>query len=147
MKKFLEEFKEFALKGNAFDLAVGVLIGGAFQGIVKSLTDNIISPILGLFTATDLSGWEFTIFGADIRYGAFLTSVINFILMALVIFLVVKGINKITSLGSKFHKGEEKEEPAPTTKTCPYCKSEIAIDAVRCPHCTSVLEAEEEAAE
>lgn len=139
MKKFLKEFRDFALKGNALDLAIGVIIGAAFQGIVKSLTDNIISPILGLFTRTDLSGWSFTIFDATVQYGAFLSSVINFVLMALVVFCIIKLINMLTHLGKK-KKVEEEAPAAPTTKVCPYCKSEIAIDAVKCPHCTSSLE-------
>lgn len=135
MKKFLNEFKEFAFRGSVIDLAVGVLIGAAFQGVVTSFTENIISPILGLFTRTDLSGWSISIFRADIRYGAFMTSIINFVIMAFVIFLMVTAINKLRSLGKK------KELPTPeTTKVCPFCRSTIDIKATRCPHCTSVLD-------
>lgn len=135
MKKFLNDFKEFAFRGSVIDLAVGVLIGAAFQGVVSSFTDNIISPILGLFTTTDLSGWSINIFRATIRYGAFLTSIINFIIMAFVIFLMVSAINWLRNLGKK------KEIPAPaTTKVCPFCRSTIDIKASRCPHCTSVLD-------
>ncbi len=134
MKKFLNEFKNFALKGNVLDLAVGVIIGAAFQGIVTSLTGDIISPFIGLFAKTDFSAWKFTIRGVDIKYGSFLTAIINFVIMAFVIFIIVKAINKLTSL----HKPEEKPTE-PTTKKCPYCCSEIDINATKCPNCTSDL--------
>lgn len=137
MKKFLEEFKTFALRGNVIDLAVGVIIGAAFQAIVKSLTDDIISPLIGLFARTDFSEWVWTLSGVDIRYGAFITAVINFLIMALLIFLLVKGMNKLSHLG---RKKEEEAPAAPTTKICPFCKSEVPIDATRCPHCTSMIE-------
>lgn len=135
MKKFFQEFKEFAMRGNVIDLAVGVIIGAAFQKIVSSLVDDIISPVIGLFAKTDLSALVVNVFDVDIRYGSFLTAIINFIIMAFVIFVIVKTLNKLASLG------RHKEEPkAPTTKKCPFCQSEIDIKAVRCPHCTSVLE-------
>ena len=130
MKKFFKEFKEFALRGNVMDMAVGIIIGGAFSGIVTSLTDNFINPIINLimgnatYTKADVIG-----FGA-----AFLASVVNFVIMAFILFCLIRGINKLMSVGKK------KEEPkAPTTKICPYCKSEIPVDAVRCAHCTSEL--------
>lgn len=133
MKKFLNEFKEFALRGNVMDMAVGVIIGAAFQEIVKSLTGDIISPFLGLFGKADFSAYVLTINGVAIKYGAFITAIINFIIMAFVIFLLIKSINKIMSFGKK-------EEPAePTTKDCPYCCSKISIKAVKCPNCTSDL--------
>lgn len=134
MKKFFEEFKTFALRGNVMDLAVGVIIGAAFQGIVTSLVDDIISPLIGCVANTDLSGFVFMIGDVAIRYGAFLTAIINFIIMVFVIFMLVKGINKLSTLGKK------KEEAAPTTKTCPFCQSEISIKATKCPHCTSELD-------
>ena len=135
MKKFFQEFKEFAMRGNVVDLAVGVIIGGAFQKIVSSLVDDMISPIIGLVAKTDLSALVVNIFGVDIKYGSFLTAIINFLIMAFVIFVLVKTLNKIASLG------KHKEEPkAPTTKKCPFCQSEIDIKATRCPHCTSVIE-------
>ena len=138
MKKFLSEFKKFALRGNVIDLAIGVIIGGAFQAIVSSLVGDIVSPLLGLIAKEDFSSWVWTIGGVEIKYGSFLPAVINFILMALVIFLFLRGLNKLLSLGKK---AEAPEAPkAPTTKICAFCKSEIAIDATRCPHCTSVLE-------
>lgn len=144
MRKFLEEFKVFALRGNVMDLAVGVIIGGAFQAIVKSLTDDILMPLVGLFIRSDFKDLSVTILGVELRYGAFVSAVINFIIMAFLIFLLVKGMNRLADLGRKAVRKEEKQEEAVTTKKCPYCCSEIAIEASRCPHCTSVLEEEEE---
>lgn len=141
MKKFLKEFKEFISKGNVLDLAVGVIIGGAFGGIVTALTDNIIQPIINCIGGAEIAGSFLLIPGkaeTAINYGAFITAIINFLIMALVIFLIVKAVNKAMSIGKK------PEEPvAPTTKACPFCKSEIAIDAVKCPHCTSDIPEEE----
>ena len=132
MKKFFEEFKAFALKGNMMDMAIGVIIGGAFTTIVTSLTENLINPILGLAGGTDLSGFVLSLGGIELRYGAFLTSVINFLIMAFVLFCLLKTVNKLTSLGKK------PEAPAaPTTQTCPFCCSEIPIKAVKCAHCGS----------
>lgn len=136
MKKFLEEFKLFALRGNVIDLAVGVIIGGAFQAIVKSLTDDILMPLLGLFVRSDFKDVAVRILGVEVRYGAFISSVINFLIMAFLIFILVKGMNALSRLG---RKAEEEIEEA-TTKKCPFCCSEIAVEALRCPHCTSVLE-------
>lgn len=138
LKKFLNEFKKFIMRGNVLDLAVAVLVGAAFQSIVTSLTDNIISPVIGLFTRMNFDQLSVQIPYTDviIKYGAFITSVINFLIMALIIFLIVKVINKIMTFGRK--KEEQTQEE--TTKECPYCKSEISIDATRCPHCTSKLE-------
>ncbi len=134
MKKFFGEFKEFIMRGNVMNLAVGVIIGGAFSAIVTSLTDDIISPILGIFGGMDFSDLVAKVNGAEIRYGAFITAIINFLIMAFIIFLMVKGINKVMSLGKK----EVEEEP--TTKVCPFCCSEIDIKATKCPHCTSDVE-------
>ena len=149
--KFFGEFKKFIMRGNVIDLAVGVIIGGAFQAIVKSLVDDLISPLLGMIGGTDFSKYTITLKEAVVdkatgevtsealmlNYGAFITAVINFLIMAFVIFLLVKTINKISDLGKK----KEVEAPAaPTTKVCPFCKSEIAIDAVKCAHCTSDVE-------
>lgn len=135
MKKFFNEFKEFAMKGNVMDLAVGVIIGGAFQAIVKSLVGDIISPIIGIFASTDFSNLVFEINGAEIKYGSFITAVINFIIMAFIIFLLVKGLNELSKIGKKAEKPEE-----PTTKICKFCQSSISIKATRCPHCTSQLD-------
>lgn len=135
MKKFFGEFKTFIMRGNVLDLAVGVIIGAAFQAIVTSLTSDIISPILGLFGGMNFDQYALTIGDVSIGYGKFLTAVINFIIMAFVIFLIVKLVNKIMSIGKK---PEEKEEPKePDTRICPFCQSEISIKAVKCPHCTS----------
>ena len=136
MKGFMNEFKAFIAKGNVMNLAVGVIIGAAFQAITTSLVNDIISPFLGLFTPTDMSGWTFMIGNAEIRYGAFLTAIVNFLIMAFVVFLLVKFVNKLMDLGKK---PVEEAPAAPTTKKCPFCCSEIAIDATRCPHCTSEL--------
>lgn len=135
MKKFMQEFKEFALRGNVIDLAVGVIIGAAFQNIVTSLTDDIISPLIGLVARTNFKDLSASVLGVSIKYGSFITAVINFVIMAFVLFTLIKLMNRATSIGKK------PEEPeAATTKVCPFCKSEIAIDATRCPQCTSVLE-------
>ena len=132
MKKFFEEFKKFIMRGNVLDLAVGVIIGGAFQGIVTSLTEDIISPILGLFGGMNFDEYKLDINGAVIRYGVFITAIINFLIMAFIIFLIVKLVNKVMSIGKK-----PEAEKLPTTKKCPYCFSEIDINATKCPHCTS----------
>ena len=149
---FFKEFKEFISKGNVIDLAVGVIIGGAFSGIVNNLVTNIVTPAISLLTGkvafTDLfialDGGEYATLAAaqeagaaTLNYGLFIQAVIDFIVTAFVIFILVKGINKIRSLGKK---EEEVVEAAPTTKVCPYCKSEISIDATRCAHCTSEVE-------
>ena len=129
MKKFLAEFKKFALRGNVMDMAVGVIIGGAFSGIVTSLTESFINPILNAITGAAAYTW------VDVKGFAsnFLSAVLNFIIMALILFCLMRGINKLLTIGKK------KEPAAPTTKKCPFCKTDIAIDATRCPHCTSEL--------
>lgn len=137
MGKFLSEFKEFALRGNVMDLAVGVIIGAAFQNIVTALTENIISPILGLFAQTNFDSLQIQVFDCTIKYGAFITAVINFFIMAIILFCMIKAMNKLASLG----KAPE-VEAAPTTKSCPFCLSEIPLAATRCAHCTSEVPAE-----
>lgn len=134
MKKFLQEFKAFALKGNVMDLAIGVIIGGAFSSIVTSLTENIINPVINCIGGAEVQGKIHLIGDNYIDYGAFLTAIINFIIMAFIIFLMMKTVNKLMEIGQK------REEAAPVTKICPFCKSEISIEATRCPHCTSQLE-------
>ena len=132
MKKFFADFKKFALRGNVLDMAVGIIIGGAFTAIVTALTTNFIQPLLTAIFSWDWTTWSDSL-GASAA--AFLTAVINFILTAFVLFLLLKGINALLEVGKK------KPAPAaPTTKKCPFCKSEIAIDATRCAHCTSQLE-------
>ena len=137
MKKLITEFKNFALRGNVMDLAVGVLIGSAFQGVVTSLTQNILSPIIGLFAGQNFDNLSLSFLGITLNYGAFITSVINFIIMAFVIFLMVKSMNALANLGKKKNCPQPTAEP--TTKTCPYCQSEILKKATRCPNCTSEL--------
>jgi len=132
-KKFIQEFKDFALRGNVMSLAVGVIIGSAFQGVVASLTDNILSPIIGLFTRQNFDSLTLSVLGTSLRYGAFITSVINFIIMAFVVFMLVRGMNRLLSLGE-----QKKEAPAPA-RLCPHCKTALHPEATRCPACTSEL--------
>lgn len=140
MKKFINEFKEFISRGNAMDMAVGVIIGGAFTAIVTSLNSDIITPILAIFGGVDFSDLTVKLgMGANapiLKYGSFITAVINFLITAFIIFCLVKALNKLSNL-------RKKDEPAPeaTTKDCPYCMSKISIKATRCPHCTSQLDA------
>ena len=150
MKKFLSEFKAFALKGNVVDMAVGVIIGGAFGAIVSSLINDIIMPLLGLLIKVDFNSWGVVLGdnpenlapGAAAEagltvfyYGKFISAVVYFILIALAIFIVIRALRKAEE------KAKKKEEPAPEKKPrlCPYCKQEVADDATRCPHCTSEL--------
>ncbi len=135
MKKFFNEFKEFAMRGNIMDMAVGIIVGAAFTAIVTSLVDDIISPIIGLLVKVDFSDLVLTVVGVDIKYGAFIMAVINFLIVAFALFMVIKALNKAASLTKK-----PAEEAAPTTKECPFCKTEIHIEATRCPNCTSKLE-------
>lgn len=137
MKKFMKEFKEFAVRGNAVSMAVGIVVGGAFTAIVNSLVENLINPLIGLLPGwTNLDMMALTLGGAEFKYGAFLSAVINFVLTAFVLFLIVKALNRLAPK-------KEETPAAPTTKICPFCKSEIALDAVKCPHCTSELEEQE----
>lgn len=136
MEKFLQEFKEFISKGNVLDLAVGVIIGGAFSTIVTSLTDNIIKPLINCIGGAEIQGKIHLIGENYIDYGAFLSAIINFVIMAFIIFCIVKAVNKAMSLTKK---KEDAPAPAPTTKICPFCKSEVPVDAVKCAHCTSDL--------
>ncbi|MED9970248.1 MAG: large conductance mechanosensitive channel protein MscL [Ruminococcus sp.] len=140
MKKLMGEFKEFIMRGNVMDLAVGVIIGGAFGAIVTSLCEDIITPLIQLIIGKILgvdSIDEMTkvLNVGPIAFGSFISAVINFLIMALIIFLMVKAINKLMNLRKK----EEEEEEEATTKVCPFCCSEIDIKATRCPHCTSEL--------
>ena len=139
MKGFLEEFKKFIMRGNVLDMAVGVIIGGAFTSIVTSLNQDIISQLIALIGGVDFKHLELVMGTGEnppvLRYGSFITAVINFLITAFGVFCIVKVINL---LGEKFTKKEEPAAPAaPTTKKCPYCCSEIAIEATKCPHCTS----------
>lgn len=134
MKKFFQEFKEFALKGNVLDMAIGVIIGGAFSGLVTSLTDCFINPLIGCIGGAEVQGKIHLLGDQCIDYGSFITAVINFIIMAFIIFLLMKGIKKLLSLGKK------EEVAAPLTRKCPYCYGEIDVKATKCMHCTSDVE-------
>ena len=132
----LKEFKEFALKGNVIDLAVGVIIGAAFKDIVTAFTDCFINPLINSVGGASVGGHiEIFSTGQYIEYGAFLTAVINFIIMAFIIFTFVKGINALSTIGKK-----KEEEAAPLTRKCPYCYGEIDVKATKCMHCTSDVE-------
>lgn len=123
MKKFFEEFKAFALRGNVMDLAVGVIIGGAFTAIVTSLIQNLINPIIGCFSSEGFAGLSVTIGQAQLMYGQFLMDVINFIIMALVVFLLVKGVNALATIGKK---KDAEEEPAPEEPAAPTTEELLA---------------------
>jgi len=144
---FISEFKEFAMKGNVVDMAVGIVIGLAFGNVVNSLVKDIITPPIGLLTGRvnfsnlyiSLNGQSYPSFAAaqaagapTINYGIFINTIINFLIVALAIFLVIRQVNAMR---------KKPEEKAPDTKNCPYCKESISKDAVRCPHCTSDLNA------
>ncbi len=164
----LKEFKEFATRGNIFDMAIGIIIGGAFQKIVTSLVNDIVMPTISIITGkVDFSTLEFTIGDISIKYGNFITSIIDFLIIAFSIFIAIRSAKKINkkladtakgnfekiskknkekleelSKKSKLFKKKEKEEepaPEPTTKTCPFCYTEINFKATRCPNCTSDL--------
>ena len=141
----IKEFKEFIAKGNVMDMAVGVIMGGAFGKIVSSLVNDLLMPLIGLILGgVDFSNLFIALDGGNyaslataeeagaalFKYGAFIQNIIDFLIIAFCIFLMVKAFNKTK---------KEEPAPAPTTKACPYCKSEIAIDAVKCPHCTADL--------
>ena len=159
MKKIAAEFKEFIMRGNVMDMAVGVIIGGAFQAIVTALINDLIMPLIGLITGGINFTELFVILkcppevdpatvtyatAADLGvsiwgYGSFITAVINFLVMAIIVFAMVKGINKLSRIGKK----KEEEEEEPTTKTCPHCFEEVNIKATKCPHCTGDIPEEE----
>ncbi|MBQ6835385.1 MAG: large conductance mechanosensitive channel protein MscL [Lachnospiraceae bacterium] len=151
MGKLMQEFRDFAVKGNMLDMAVGMIIGAAFKDIVNSVVNDLVMPVVGLFTGKidfsnmfiALDGNEYATLAAaqevaapTFNYGLFITEVINFVILAFVIFMMVKWVNKVrTSVEPK----KEEVPAAPTEKTCPFCQSTISIKATRCPHCTSEL--------
>lgn len=156
MSKLLKEFKQFAVQGNMLDMAVGMIIGSAFKDIVNSVVNDLIMPIVSIFTGKiDFSNMFIALDGntyatlaaaeevdaAVFKYGLFITEIINFVILAFVIFMMVKGINKLRTTAEHLeHKEEAPAAPAePTEKVCPYCQSTISIKATRCPHCTSEL--------
>ena len=162
--KTMGEFKKFIAKGNVMDMAVGIIVGGAFQKIVTSFVNDLIMPLVGMFTGGANFADQFIILNmpegvekaqvtslavakelgvATFNYGSFITTVLDFLIIALTVFFLVKGINKVKENAEKLKKQEEAAPAAPaapTTKKCPYCCTEIAIEATRCPHCTSELD-------
>ena len=129
----LEEFKKFVMRGNVLDLAVGVIIGGAFGKIVTSLVGDILMPLIGLLLGgVDFSGLAIMIGKAEVKYGVFIQNIIDFLIIAFVIFLIVQAANKMTAKPAPAPTG-------PTSKECTYCLSTIPIKATRCPNCTSQL--------
>ena len=157
--KLLKEFKEFALKGNVMDMAIGVIIGGAFSAIVTALTTCFINPMINSVGGAEVAGaiklpWvdysgldSEAALALSLNYGGFITAVINFLILAVILFIMLKAINTATKAAEEAakkigKKKEEEEEAAPTTKICPFCKSEINIEATKCPHCTSDQPAE-----
>lgn len=140
MKKFFEEFRAFISRGNVMDMAVGIIIGGAFTSIVSSLVEDIINPILGCFGGMNFDSLSLSLIGdATLNYGKFITAIINFLIMAFVVFLIVKIMNTAADRFIK-KKTKEEEEAKPAEKECPFCKTQIAVAAIRCPHCTSMLD-------
>ena len=143
MKKILDEFKEFISRGNVLDLAVGVIMGGAFTSIINSLVKDILMPVLSFITGEmDFSYLAIQIGSGErsamFNYGNFITAVINFVLIAVVIFLLVKTMNRLVEKREEENKEENKEESS--IKECPYCREEISKEATRCPCCTSGLD-------
>lgn len=153
MKKLWDEFKTFAFKGNVLDMAVGVIIGGAFGAIVTSLINDVLMPLIGKLIAVDFSQWFVALDGnkyasvdaateagvAVLNFGSFISAIIYFLMVALCIFFVVKGVNSARKKAEELKKKEEETVPAKAPRLCPYCFSEIHDDATRCPHCTSEL--------
>lgn len=147
MKKFLNDFKAFISRGNVVDMAIGVIIGGAFGSIVTSLVNDIMMPLIGKLTGgNDFSQMFYALDGKDyptlaaakeatatFAYGSFIQNVVNFLIISFVIFTIIREMTKLTN---KFKKPEEEKV---TSKICPYCKSQINVEATRCPHCTSEL--------
>ncbi len=162
MKNFFKEFKEFAVKGNMIDMAVGVIIGAAFKALIDAFMANIVNPLISLIPGVNNLNEALKIVITEgkpeiikdgeviqeaveevaIKFGAFISAILTFIILAFVVFLIVKAVNKARKMEEerKAKKEGPKEEEAPTTKICPFCKSEISIEATRCPHCTSKLD-------
>ena len=154
MSKLMDDFKKFAVQGNMLDMAVGMIIGAAFKDIVNSVVNDLIMPVVSMFTGkVDFANMFIALDGnayatledakaatSVIAYGQFVTQVINFVILAFVIFMMVRSINKIRTAAEKPEEVPAPAAPAePTEKTCPFCQSTISIKATRCPHCTSEL--------
>ncbi len=153
----LKEFKEFATKGNIMDMAIGVIIGGAFQKIVTSVVNDLIMPTIAIFTGkVDFSDLVLTIGNSSIKYGSFITTIVDFLIIAFSIFIAIRSFNKLSASTkenfekfadnnkilkkNKKKKTKEEQKVEPTVKTCPYCLSEIPYHAIKCSFCTSSLE-------
>lgn len=141
MKAFFDEFKKFIARGNVMDMAVGIIIGGAFTSIVNSLVNDVFMPVIGIITGgLNIGGLAVVVGGAELKYGSFLAAVINFLLVAFVLFCVIKAMN---TAKERMTKKPEEAPKAPTKKICPFCRSEVDIKASRCAFCTSQLPKEE----
>lgn len=142
-KNFISEFKKFAMRGNVIDMAVGIIIGAAFGKIVDSLVKDVLMPPIGLLLGkVDFSDLKWVLTGGEnpvsINYGLFINALISFLIVAFAVFILIKAINKLQERMTKEEAVAEAAEP--TTKTCPYCCSEIPVKACKCPHCTSNLD-------
>lgn len=152
-KNIAQEFIEFISRGNVVDLAVGVIIGGAFTSVVNALVTNLIQPLISAIGGNpEVKGMALVLNGQTIDFGAFISAVISFLITAVAVFAIVKGMNTLNDLKNLAAEKaglakKAEEEDAPEPRTCPYCKQEIADDATRCPHCTAKLEGYENPAE
>lgn len=152
-KNIAQEFIEFVSRGNVVDLAVGVIIGGAFTSVVNALVTNLIQPLISAIGGNpEVKGMTLVLNGQTIDFGAFISAVISFLITAVAVFAIVKGMNTLNDLKNLAAEKaglakKAEEEAAPEPRTCPYCKQEIADDATRCPHCTAKLEGYENPAE
>ncbi|HEY4767955.1 MAG TPA: large conductance mechanosensitive channel protein MscL [Candidatus Limnocylindria bacterium] len=131
----LKEFRDFIMRGNVIDLAVGIVIGAAFGAMVTSFVGNVLTPLLGLLRVPDFSTLSFSAGESEVAYGLFLNALITFVLIAAAIFFFV--VKPVNHMNTRLRKGEP--EPAPTIKACPFCVTDIPVAATRCPHCTSQL--------
>lgn len=140
-KGIIAEFQEFINQGNVMDMAVGIIIGGAFTAIVTALTSNIINPLITVITGggTDMTG-ALVVPGTEIDFGAFISACINFLIIAIVVFCLVKAVNGAKETASKLSKKEAEEEEA-AAPTCPFCLEEVKEGATRCPHCAGEIAA------
>ena len=152
-KNLIEEFVEFVSRGNVIDLAVGVIIGGAFTSVVNSLVGDLIQPLIAAIGGNpEVKGMAFVVNGQTMDFGAFISAIISFLITAAAVFAIVKAVNQTARLKDLAAEKagllkKEEEEAAPEPRTCPFCKQEIADDATRCPYCTSKLEGYANAAE
>lgn len=144
-KSLAQEFIEFINRGNVVDLAVGVIIGGAFTGVVNALVSNIIQPLIAAVGGSaEVKGLSVIVGGQTIDFGGFISAVISFLITALAVFAIVKGVNTLYDLKDLAARKaglakQAAEDNAPEPRTCPYCRQKIADDATRCPHCTAKL--------